>query len=176
MQWKTLLLDIGYQPVDIIGWRRAMELLIAGKAEIVDEYEDVSVNSVNKSFKLPSILRLIRSVAFRRRKISFSRYNIFLRDNWTCQYCGSKHKSEDLTFDHVIPKSRNSGKTWTNIVTACVPCNRKKANRTPKEAKMPLLKPPKEPRWTPQLTIRLKSDDPEEWRTYVYWYAELKET
>jgi 5-methylcytosine-specific restriction endonuclease McrA len=135
MAKQVLLLDPGYMPVDIIHWTKAMQLLVTGDAEIVEEYEDVEIRSVSQSYKLPSILRLVRS--FRRRKtVKFSRFNIFYRDGWTCQYCGEKKKSEELTFDHVTPKCariESSKKSWKNIVSACVPCNRRKGGRLPEQ-------------------------------------------
>lgn len=178
MSWKTLVLDKSYQPVEIISWTEAITLLVLGKAEIVEEYEDVEIRSARLTFKLPSILRLLKS--FKQRKaVKFSRYNIFYRDKWKCQYCGDKKKSEDLTFDHVIPKSRktpDSHKTWENIVAACISCNRRKGGRTPQEAGMKLLKKPVKPDWSPSMTIRLKENDPESWRNYIYWHVELEPT
>lgn len=152
-----------------------MTLVFSGKAEIVEEYDNVEIRSMRESFKLPSILRLIKSFS-RRKYVKFSRSNIFWRDRFRCQYCDAKPATDDLTFDHVIPRSRGtpeSRKSWENIVTACLRCNQKKADRTPQEAGMRLLKKPTKPRWTPQMTIRLKATDPEAWRSYVYWTTEL---
>lgn len=177
MTWKTLLLDSGFQPVKIISWMRAIELLLAGKAEVVEEYDDIPIRSVNFSLKLPSILRLVKTYKKRKEKVKFSRYNVFYRDDWTCQYCGEKKKTEELTFDHVIPKSRrtpDSGKSWENIVTACWRCNHKKGSKTPDEARMTLLKKPQKPSWTPQLVIRLKGSEPESWLSYIYWHVPLE--
>lgn len=178
MAWKTLLLDNSYQPINIIGWVRAVELLLAGKAEIVEEYDDIPIRSMKLEIKLPSILKLIKNHGRRKRKqVNFSRFNVFLRDQWTCQYCGDKFKTEDLTYDHVIPRSRkteDSGTCWTNIVTACRDCNHKKGGRTPEEARMKLLKKPIQPEWTPKMTLRLKGNEPKSWLDYIYWHAEIQ--
>ena len=178
MTWKTLLLDNSYQPIQVISWMRAMELLLSGKAEIVEEYEDITIHSQSAAWNLPSVLKLINPFKRHKRRVKFSRYNVFYRDNWTCQYCAGKFTTEKLTFDHVIPKSRRtpeSQKSWENIVTCCFKCNHKKANRTPDEAHMKLVKKPAKPEWTPQLTIRIKNNMPESWASYIYWHTELIE-
>lgn len=175
---STLLLDRGYQPLKIISWMKAIELLLSGKAEIVEEYEDVTIRSVSLEINLPSILRLVKNFSRRKRQqAKFSRYNVFYRDNWTCQYCGDKFKSEDLTFDHVVPRSKRTPEaitSWENIVSCCYACNGKKGGRTPQEARMQLLKKPVKPEWTPKWTIKLKGDMPESWMSYLYWHSELK--
>src|SRR5439155_18271978 len=92
----------------------------------------------------------------------------------TCQYCGKKFPSEDLTFDHVIPVARGGQKRWDNIVAACFRCNHRKGGRTPEEAGVRLIRPPSEPHWLPAIhvTFKLKST-PESWRAYLYWNIEL---
>jgi 5-methylcytosine-specific restriction endonuclease McrA len=170
-----LLLDPGFMPLEIIHWTKGIELLMTGKAEVIEEYSDLPIRSQKLSFNLPSVLRLLKSYT-RRKNVKFSRSNIFWRDKFCCQYCGVKKPSTDLTFDHVTPKCRrttDSFKSWENIVTACVPCNRRKAGRTPEEANMRLLRTPEKPKWTPQMTIRMKSTDPEVWRSFIYWNIEL---
>src|SRR5262249_20643601 len=108
-------------------------------------------------------------------RVKFSRYNIYVRDDFTCQYCGHKFRSEDLTFDHVVPVARGGGKSWENIVTCCVKCNHIKGGRTPEQAHMKLIRTPRAPEWLPttlKLTIGVRSA-PESWRDYLYWNAEL---
>lgn len=176
MSFKCLVLDPGYMPIDVVDWMKALELLFSGKAQVVEEYEDVPIRSQKLSLRLPSVLRLLKSYT-RRKHVKFSRSNIFWRDKFCCQYCGIKKGSNELTFDHVIPKCRRteeSFKSWENIVAACIPCNRRKAGRTPEEAGMRLLKRPVKPHWSPQMTIRLKTTDPEAWRSYIYWNIELE--
>ena len=175
---KTLLLDSGYQPLRVISWMRAIELLLSGKAELVEEYENIPIRSQKMTLNLPSVLRLIKSFK-RRQKMEpkFSRYNIYFRDNWTCQYCAEEFESEKLTFDHVHPVSRGGGTTWENIVAACHSCNRKKGGRTPEEAHMRLLKKPVPLKKSPSWVLRLNTDSvPEEWLSYLYWHSELKKT
>lgn len=93
-----------------------------------------------------------------------------------CQYCGAKKASKDFTFDHVVPRSRGGKTNWVNIVTSCVPCNRKKSNRTPAEAGMTLLKEPKEPKWLPVVSIRVSTKSiPEAWSDYLYWTTDISE-
>lgn len=169
---RTLLLDSTFFPVRVVNWQKAMVLLLTGRAELVEEYEDKTIKSVTQSYNLPRILRL-----FNRHKSSknvrFTRQNVFWRDNHRCQYCGGRFSSSDLTFDHVIPSSRGGPTTWENIVSACHPCNTKKGSKTPKEAGIKLLKTPKEPSWTPQLCLRLKEDDPDEWLQWLPKSAKL---
>lgn len=176
MARNVLVLGPDYVPVTTVSWMKALELLFSGKAEVVEEYEDFPVRSQKISIRLPSILRLLKSYT-KRKHVKFSRANVFYRDNHRCQYCGVKKPTEELTFDHVIPKCRRtpeSYKSWENIVTACMPCNRRKAGRTPEEAGMRLLKKPEKPRWTPAMTIRIKKTDPESWLSYCYWTVELE--
>mgnify|MGYP001396177272 CR=1 FL=1 len=172
----VLVLDPSFRPIEVVGWMKAMEILVSGKAIAVEEYDDVTIRSEKQSFRLPSVLKLIKSYT-KRRHVKFSRYNIFFRDKFQCQYCGSKPGTEELELEHVIPKCRrtpDSYKSWENIVTACTACNRKKNNRTPEEAGMRLRKQPVKPAWTPAMTIRMRPSDPETWRSYCYWNVELE--
>ncbi len=139
-----------------------MILWFTGRAEIVDVYDEININAPNDSFKLPKILRLFNR-DLSRRQVKFNRFNVFFRDRFTCQYCGQKGSVRELTLDHVIPQSRGGKANWKNIVTACHPCNSKKGNRLLKETRMRLLHKPVSPAWTPQLILKLKDGDPEEW-------------
>jgi 5-methylcytosine-specific restriction endonuclease McrA len=173
----TLVLNATYEPLHIISWRRALSLLYQGKVEVLAEY-DREVKSIRFTIKLPSVLRLLKFVKVRKRAhhVKFSRANIYARDHNTCQYCGRKCPTEDLTFDHVIPIVKGGSKTWNNIVTCCFDCNHKKGGRTPEEAGMHLRRQPKEPDWIPSMvhvTIGFKSA-PESWRDYLYWNVELE--
>jgi len=108
--------------------------------------------------------------------VPFTRANIYARDKFTCQYCGNVFVSEDLTFDHVIPSAQGGKRTWDNIVTACGPCNKAKADRTPAQAGLTLIRLPKKPSSSPalRLTVGLRKT-PENWRNYLYWNIELEE-
>ncbi len=171
----TLLLNASFEPLKIINWQRAITLLFAGKVEVIEEYSK-EVHSVTFSMKLPSILRLLKYVKVRKsRMVKFSRANIYARDKYSCQYCNAVFNSEELTFDHVIPVSRGGTKSWENIVTACVECNRKKGGQTPEEAGMKLVHRPVAPDWVPSVSLTLVfKNAPESWRDYLYWNVELE--
>ncbi len=172
MKWRVLLLDCALQPVQVITWTRAMKLLLKGKAEIVEEY-DWQTFTERKNFNIPCVIRLLKRLV-KREAVKFNRHNVYLRDGHKCQYCGRCCQAEDLTFDHVMPRSRgNSPTTWENIVTACFRCNVKKANRTPEEAGMKLLRKPKKPDWDIRMILRLTNNDPKVWMDYLYWNVEL---
>jgi 5-methylcytosine-specific restriction endonuclease McrA len=172
---RTLLLNATFEPLKVISWQRAITLLTQGKVEVIDSY-DRDVRGVSITFKLPSILRLLKLARVRRasREVRFSRANIYLRDKYTCQYCGVKYPAEDLTFDHVVPQVQGGEATWENIVTACLACNNRKGGRTPHEAGMRLVRQPVKPRWIPVVTITIGiKNAPLSWRDYLYWNIEL---
>lgn len=158
MTMKALLLDASYYPIQIIDWKRAMILFFTGRAEVVEHHSDVEINSTHESYKLPKVMRLFGSFKNMSR-VKFNRSNVFYRDKHVCQYCGGKFKANELTFDHVMPKSRGGPTNWKNIVTCCSTCNNKKAARTPEEWGHKLLKPPKEPKWTPMMALRLTKNE-----------------
>lgn len=183
---NCLVLNADYSPLCIINWQRAMTWYIKyndkkkSQIDIIEFYENENITGVNKVYKLPAVIKLCKFFKFGHCRVNFSRKNVFIRDDYQCQYCGNYFNISELTYDHVIPKSAwlkdGSPTIWTNIVTACVGCNRKKANKTPQEAKMNLLNYPKEP----QKTIRylpivsylstIRSDIPKEWTLYVSNY------
>jgi 5-methylcytosine-specific restriction endonuclease McrA len=172
---QTLLLNATFEPLDVVHWQRAMILWAQGKVEIVETH-DKEVRSVSFTFKLPSVVRLLKFVRTRRRpQVQFTRANIYTRDNYTCQYCAKGFHSEDLTFDHVVPSSQGGIKSWENIVTCCFKCNRKKADKTPEQAGMHLLREPKKPVYNPifRVTMGIKRT-PESWRDYLYWNVSLE--
>jgi len=172
----TLLLNATFEPIKVVPWQRAMTLFVQGKVEIVETH-DREVRAVTFSFKLPSIVRLLRFVKIRNlHAVKFSRANIYVRDDYTCQYCAQPFAPEDLTFDHVIPVAQGGRRSWENIVTACQPCNRRKDARTPAQAGMTLLRPPRRPAASPRFraTIGVRKT-PASWRDYVYWEIALDE-
>ena len=115
---RTLLLDSSFSPVEVIDWKRAIILLLTGRAEALDCYDDISIRSPKLSLQLPKTLRLY-NLHRSARTVKFSRFNIIFRDNFECQYCGQNGSIKDLTIDHVIPVSRGGRNTWENVVTAC---------------------------------------------------------
>lgn len=161
-------MNSSYQPVKLVSWQKALILWFQGKVEIL-EYHTSEVRSARDSFQLPSVMRLKRYIAPRRATpLKFSRENIYLRDNYTCQYCGKRPPIKELTLDHVVPASKFGRKDWTNMVTACRQCNHRKGNRTPLGAGMPLLTEPKIPTWLPAAQREFDVEDmPEEWRAYL---------
>ena len=175
---QTLLLNATYEPLKVVDWRKAMTLLCQGKVEVVSEY-DREIRSVSVTFRLPSVIRLLRYITIARRMddVPFSRANIYARDGHQCQYCARKLPVGELTFDHVVPFSQGGRKDWENIVTACIPCNRRKGGRTPAQAGMQVIRQPCRPTRSPvvRITFGLR-DAPASWRDYLYWNVELDRT
>jgi 5-methylcytosine-specific restriction endonuclease McrA len=172
---QTLVLSQSFEPVKIVSWKRAITLLFLGKVEVIEEY-DRNIKTTSVLFPIPAVVRLLG--AFRRHKkpVKFSRINIYGRDKFTCQYCGVKKKIGELTYDHIMPRSRGGKTTWLNIATCCQNCNRRKADRTPEQAGMRLLKTPVQPTATPVLVVAVSRESvPDAWRDYLYWTAELQE-
>ncbi|MBW1730716.1 MAG: HNH endonuclease [Deltaproteobacteria bacterium] len=171
----VLLLNITYEPLRIINWKKAITLLLLGKVEVLEEYSR-EIRSVSFTIRLPSVVRLLRMVKRPKSPVKFSRQNIYARDKYKCQYCGQRFSSEELTYDHVIPRSRGGKTEWENIVTCCVDCNRRKGGRTPAEAGMKLIRKPVKPTWIPALRITIGFREvPQSWRDYLYWNVELVE-
>lgn len=175
---QTLLLNASYEPLKIVHWKRAVTLLCQGKVEVISVY-DREIRAVSFTFKLPSVIRLLRYIRIKRRfdYVPFSRANIYARDQHCCQYCGEDFPTSELTFDHVVPVAQGGRKDWENIVTSCIPCNRRKGGRTPIEAGLTLIRPPKRPTSAPavRITIGLRQA-PESWRDYLYWNVELDDS
>lgn len=145
--------------------------------EIIDFYKDDFIVGVNKKYPIPAVAKSVRYLKPLKQSIKFCRKNIFIRDNYTCQYCYNKKDIKDLTYDHVVPKSQwlsnLSPTSWSNIVTACVECNRKKGNRTPKMANMPLknlpVMPQKNIKYLPITSYlsKIRNEIPSEWLTFL---------
>lgn len=156
MHKPCLLLNVDYTPVTIIDWRKAIcwyfriQNQRRSNIEILAYHND-SIIGLNAEYQLPSVIKSNIYIRTYRKNVKFSRQNLFLRDNSTCQYCGNKYHHSKLTYDHVVPKSKWKNKSsptcWHNIVTACYRCNRKKGNKTPDEAGMHLLNKPHVPQF-----------------------------
>lgn len=173
---RTLLLNSTYEPLKVISWQRAVTLLWLGKVEVVRTY-DRDIHAVSFKIRMPAVVRLLRFIRRRRPQVAFSRRNLFARDHNSCQYCGRRHDSSDLTYDHVVPRSQGGKTDWTNIVTCCVECNRRKGGRTPDQAGMRIQRPPKRPDSLPGvLTITIGVNTaPDAWRDFLYWNVALDE-
>lgn len=166
-------MNLSYEPLKVIDWRKAITLLCLGKVEVIEEYGR-DICSVSITIRLPSVVRLLRLVRRPRKPVRFSRQNIYARDRHRCQYCGQKFPTEELTYDHVFPRSRGGRTVWENIVTCCVSCNRKKGGKTPEEAGMGLIRKPSCPSWVPAVRVTIGVNRiPAAWRDYLYWNVEL---
>ena len=161
----VLVLNLNYVPINVSTARRAIILLGKGKAELLENHRG-QVRTVSTVVEVPSIIRLGYLVKrpFAPRKLS--KKEIFLRDKYTCQYCGTQ--SQQLTLDHVVPRRQKGAHTWENVVAACSKCNLRKAGFTPEEAKMKLFREPRAPQPNPyrMLQNRVILD---EWRPYLPW-------
>ena len=142
---RVLLLNFSYEPLGTVGVARAMCPVIRGVVS-VEEFDGTRVlRSPREVFRVPAVVRLRRYVNVRRRRqtASMKRLRVFVRDCFRCQYCGQKRAAPELTLDHITPRSRGGRSAPDNLATACVACNTRKGNRTPEEARMPLLTPQK---------------------------------
>lgn len=195
---ETLVLNSAYLPIDKVPWGDAVADLITERAEVVECYDSMTVRSGTNSgmclpetfmalstgeagvWRVPSIIRFLGKAVFYRRNVKFNRHNVWLRDGGHCQYCNIKLRTEDFTYDHILPQSRGGKTTWENIVCACIPCNHTKSNRTPQEARMKLMRDPFRPTQLPgQMSPALswKEGMPESWRSFLesvhYWHGGL---
>jgi 5-methylcytosine-specific restriction endonuclease McrA len=168
----VLLLNASFEPLRLIGVHRALTLLTKGKV-VVELSTDILVYP---GVYLPSVIRLREYARVPRQKQLVNKKNIYIRDGYTCQYCGTKFPSNQLTWDHVLPQSRGGKKEWTNLVTCCAKCNREKDDRTPEEAGMPLLR-----RILPETVhtgrhllrlVALQLDEMRLWEPYLYINSE----
>ena len=165
INYPVLVLNQSYEPLTVCRARRAVVLIFQGKAEMLEDGVG-HIHSISDTFPLPSVIRLAQMIKRPRRQRKMTRFEIFNRDKYTCQYCGTK--SHSLTLDHVVPRYRGGQHTWENVVSACAACNRRKAGRTPKEANMKLIREPAPPRGGPLYVVPyryLQSRD--EWRKYM---------
>jgi len=163
---------LSYFPLSLWTWQDAIKAAFLDRVSIVAEYETL-VHSPSISMRLPSVVAL-RDYVKPARYPAFTRFNLFLRDQFTCQYCGAK---SEMTFDHVLPRSRGGRTTWENVVAACGSCNLKKANLTLRQAGMALQRPPRRPD-AAELQNKGRRFPPgylhESWMDFLYWDAELE--
>ena len=162
----VLVLNQSYEPLNICRVRRAVVLIYENKAELVENGAGY-IHSIRGVFPIPTVIRLASMVRRPPRLVRrLTRLEIFKRDDYTCQYCGKE--TRHLTLDHVMPRYRNGQHTWENIVSACMPCNRHKAGRTPQEAGMKLKHEPVKPRVTGLFYIPAHYPNRRnEWRKYL---------
>ncbi len=177
---KTLVLNADYMPIGIVHWSKAIGMVhVKETAILVDSYLDTLVDSKGNEYELPAVIALKDMVIKHCKKVPFNRKNVMLRDKLCCCYCGGKFLPKDLTYDHVIPRSKwklgvpeSLGHTtctnWDNIVSACRACNTKKANKTLEESGMKLLRKPRKPTRS-EISMRISVYDriPKEWSPYM---------
>lgn len=163
----ALLLNSWYFPSRVVPWQAAIKMTYEQRVDVLVSYDE-EISSPSVTWQLPAVIRQKKTHGKKRRRVSFSRRNVFLRDKFRCQYCSVHLRERDLTLDHVIPKSQGGQRTWENLVTACRPCNRKKANLSCDEAGMFPLQPPVVPQLLPVLepSFDLRAV-PEEWLPFL---------
>jgi 5-methylcytosine-specific restriction endonuclease McrA len=166
IQRPVLVLNQNYEPINVCSLRRAIVLVIREKAEMIEAYP-VPLYSTSLFYEAPSVIRLYQLVRRPRPRVKLTRREVFVRDRYTCQYCGASHG--DLTLDHVVPRSRGGTNTWENLVTACRSCNHRKGGKSVKEARMTLLQAPYEPRAGAYYSIerRLHSSTLDTWLKFL---------
>lgn len=164
---RTLVLDHGYRPVRVVSWQRAVCMGFLGKVELVAAHAR-PIRTVDRPYPAPSVVRLLGRHRHAARVVRFSRDAVHARDGFTCQYCGARPARGELTIDHVTPRHAGGVTEWTNVVTACAPCNRRKGGATPEQAGMRLRRAPSRPRWTPPTGASLGLVDvPPDWRVWL---------
>jgi 5-methylcytosine-specific restriction endonuclease McrA len=195
----VLVLNRLWQAVNVCTARRALTLLFQGQAQVVvnakdgsfhtfdfQEWRNISQNApqeesvrtISFRIRVPRIILLFVYDRLPKKEVKFTRHNIFERDKNTCQYCGRVFDRKDLNLDHVIPHDRGGPTTWENIVCSCVECNTQKANRTPQEAGIHLVRKPKRPKWRPFVQINFSLNHHDSWKHFIdlaYWNVELGE-
>lgn len=192
---SVLVLNRHWTAVHVTSARRALILLFGDHARVVTEdyathtfesWRDLSrvsqtlrkICTPQYQIDIPEVIMLSRFSKFPPRQVKFSRRNIYVRDNYTCQYCGCTPPRDELTIDHIVPRSRGGKSTWENVVLACVQCNTRKGNRLPHEQKMKLLTVPKKPHWLACSEFRPRGNENSLWQKFIdtaYWNIALKE-
>ena len=196
---QVLVLNRLWQAVNVCSARRALTLLFEGHAQVVfgdgdgdfktydfdqwrdlseDRPEDDTVGTISFRIRVPRVILLMVFDRLPKKEVKFTRHNIFERDKNTCQYCGRTLDRKDLNLDHVVPRDRGGPTTWENIVCSCIPCNTRKANRTPLEAGLRLIRKPKRPKWRPFIQVNLGLHFHDSWKHFIdlaYWNVELGE-
>ena len=166
--------DGGLELYTFESWRDVSEFKVSSG---LDDRENSSwVKTVSFEIEVPKIVRLLFYEKFPKRSARFNRRNIFARDRNRCQYCGERFPSSELSIDHVVPRSMGGKTTWTNVVCACVECNKNKGGRTPSEARMRLICKPYAPRRSPLIELKLRSKRYHSWKHFLddaYWNVTL---
>ncbi|MEO0511147.1 MAG: HNH endonuclease [Verrucomicrobiota bacterium] len=190
LKYRVLVLNRLWQPVNIVGTQRAFSLLLQDHAQVIytgdqsfrmmdsaawialseEEVPDDSeayVQTVRLRIRVPKVLLLRQYDQLPAQEVKFTRENLFERDNFRCQYCGDTFHPSQLNMDHVIPRDRGGRTSWENIVTSCIKCNSRKANRLPHEAGMHLIRKPERPRWRPFVSSLIGQDYDSDWDHFI---------
>lgn len=144
MSKQVLVLNAGYEPLSLVSVRRAVVLLLREKAELLEATQQM-LTGASYSMPVPLVIRLVHYVRLPHRRVPPTRAAIMLRDAFTCQYCGATPGRQELTVDHVVPRSRGGRHDWANLATACKRCNQIKGSCLPEEVHMRLIRRPFEP-------------------------------
>lgn len=197
LETPVLVLNRLWQAVNTCSARRAFTLLYQGHAQVVNadagqgfsthdysSWRDFSeshpegpmAQTISMKIRIPRIIVLLMFERLPKKEVKFTRHNVFERDKNTCQYCNQVFPREMLNLDHVLPRDRGGQTTWENIVCSCIPCNTRKGNRLPHEAKMSLAQKPKRPKWRPFVNVSFSTQPHESWMHFLdiaYWNVEL---
>jgi len=164
---------LSYYPLSLWPWQEAIKAAWLDRVDIVAEYDEV-VRSPSTEIRIPSVV-VLKDYVKPRKRVAFTRFNLFLRDEFRCQYCGSRG---DLTFDHVVPRAAGGVTSWQNVVAACSPCNLRKGSKSLRQAGMSLRRPPRQPDAEALRNIGRKFPPNhlhDSWIDFLYWDAELDE-
>lgn len=187
---RILVLNRLWQPVNIVGVKRGFSLLMQEHALAVDttegsfqmldaaqwiehslqhppQHKADSIQTVRMCLRIPSVLLLRVFDKVPNKEVKFNRRSIFERDGFVCQYCGQKHAEDNLNLDHVIPRDQGGRTSWENIVTSCLRCNTRKANRMPHQAGMRLPRMPEKPRWRPFVSLVSAANPEPDWKYFL---------
>ncbi len=175
-QYPALVLNadfrpLSYYPLSLWPWQEAVKAVFLDRVNILAEYQEVA-RSPSREMRIPSVV-VLKEYVKPQKRVAFTRFNLFLRDEFSCQYCGSKG---DLTFDHVVPRARGGITSWENVVAACSPCNLRKGSKSLRNSGLSLKKPPRQPGSEEMRNLGRKFPPNllhDSWLDYLYWDAEL---
>lgn len=167
--FEVLLLNSDFEPLNVCNVRRAMSLILLGKADVLHLHEQ-AIRTVRGDLPAPSIVKMRYHVRRPLPQLRLSRHSVLARDAYTCQYCGTRNR--ELTIDHVVPRWMGGPHTWDNLVACCRRCNLKKGDKTPKQARMSLTRPPRRPHFIPYISLPayLKARSRDDWQLYLPYF------
>ncbi|MCA1775256.1 MAG: HNH endonuclease [Loktanella sp.] len=163
---------LSYYPLSLWPWQEAVKAAWLDRVDIVSEYDE-EVHSPTTTIRIPSVV-VLKDFIKPQKRVAFTRFNLFLRDEFRCQYCGTRH---DLTFDHVVPRAKGGITSWENVVAACSPCNLKKGSKLLRQTSMGLRRKPRQPESEELRNLGRKFPPNhlhESWMDFLYWDAELQ--